>query len=200
MRHRRLRSLALAGLGVAAPLAGAACSEPAPTFDRGAAVQRVIDESGGALNRQQAECYVNRVVDEVGANQLEPDAKPSANQISRLTSIRIDCVGVANLGRSPATGTVRPVSPDETSARRLPQRKGDDAQLDLLYDACQQGSGAACDSLFDAAPPGSEYEEFAVTCGGRTREKKCADVYTSGPSLAPPAPAPTPAAPASAPR
>jgi hypothetical protein len=134
---------------------------------------------------------VNRVVDEVGADQLAPDARPAPNQVSRLTSIRIDCIGVANLGRPPTTGTVRPLGPDETSARRLPQKPGDDAQLDLLYTACQQGNGPACDALFDAAPPGSDYEEFGVTCGGRTREKRCADVYNNG------APVPTTASPTS---
>jgi hypothetical protein len=163
-----------------------ACSE-APSFDRGAAVQRVLDDSQGTMTRQQAECYVNRVADEVGSDQLDPNAHPAPNQMSRLTTIRIDCIGVANLGRTPASGTIRPLAPNETSARRLPQRPGDDAQLDLLYTACQQGNGQACDSLFDAAPAGSEYEEFAVTCGGRTREAKCADAFTVG-SAAPPTP------------
>ncbi len=161
----------------------AACSDQTPPFDRASAVQRVIEDSRGAITPPQAECYVDRVAGEVGAAQLSPDAHPTPSQINRLTSIRIDCVGVANLGRSPATGTLRPIAPEETSARRLPTKKGDDPNLDLLYDACERGSGQACDTLFDDAPPGSEYEEFAVTCGGRTREKRCADVYTAGPPV-----------------
>lgn len=167
-----------------------ACSSQ-PSFDRGAAIQRVIDESGSTLSREQAECYVNRVADEVGASQLVDGARPSPSQISRLTSIRVDCIGVANLGRTPSSGTLRPLSPEETSARRLPQKPGDDPRLDLLYEACAKGDGQACDSLFDAAPPGSEYEEFGVTCGGRTREKRCADVYGAGGSQ-PAAPSPSP--------
>jgi len=175
----RLWSVA-ALLGATGLMLVVACSEASPGMDRAAAVQKVIADSKGAVTQQQAECYVNRVVDEVGAGALAEDARPTPSQLGRLTSIRIDCVGVANLGRSPGTGTVRPLAPEETSARRLPHRRGDDPNLDLLYEACAQGNGRACDDLFDAAPPGSDYEEFAVTCGGRTREKRCADVYSSG--------------------
>lgn len=184
-RRRQVQACGAAAVGLVLLVLGA-CSE-STTFDRATAVQQVLDQSQGAITREQAECYVNRVAEEVGANQLAPDARPSPSQIGRMTSIRIDCVGVANLGRSPATGTVRPSAPDETSARRVPQKPGDDPQLDLLYDACKQGNGQACDSLFDAAPPGSEYEEFAVTCGGRTREKRCVDVY-GGAAVSTPAP------------
>lgn len=163
---------------------GLGCTDDSGRFDRDAAIRKVLEEGQGSLTRQQAECYVDRVAEEVGSAQLAPDATASASQISKLTSIRIDCVGVVNLGRTPVTGTVRPVSPDETSARRQPQRRGDDPNLDLLYDACESGNGQACDTLFENAPPGSEYEEFGVTCGGRTREKRCVDVY--GPGAAPP--------------
>ena len=45
---------------------------------------------------------------------------------------------------------------------------GDDPALDALWDACAGGDMAACDDLYFEAPGGSEYEEFADTCGGRT--------------------------------
>ncbi|PFG18994.1 DUF4190 domain-containing protein [Serinibacter salmoneus] len=45
---------------------------------------------------------------------------------------------------------------------------GDDPELDLLWDSCEEGDMLACDSLFEQSPSGSEYEEFADTCGGLT--------------------------------
>jgi hypothetical protein len=44
---------------------------------------------------------------------------------------------------------------------------GDDPDLDVLWDACAAGDGAACDDLYVESPFGSEYEEFGETCGGR---------------------------------
>ncbi|MEE6271867.1 hypothetical protein V2J56_00725 [Georgenia sp. MJ206] len=48
-----------------------------------------------------------------------------------------------------------------------PQGYGDDAELDRLWDACEQGDGVACDDLYRDSPLGSEYEEFGDTCGYR---------------------------------
>lgn len=47
---------------------------------------------------------------------------------------------------------------------------GDDAALDALWDACGGGDGAACDELYSVSGIGTEYERFAMTCGG-TREE-----------------------------
>jgi len=44
---------------------------------------------------------------------------------------------------------------------------GDDATLDALWDACEQGDGQACDDLYFQSPLGSEYESFGDTCGGQ---------------------------------
>lgn len=44
---------------------------------------------------------------------------------------------------------------------------GDSAELDALWDACESGDGASCDTLYSSAPRGSEYEEFGGTCAGR---------------------------------
>lgn len=43
---------------------------------------------------------------------------------------------------------------------------GTNAELDSLYDSCESGDDNACESLFWAAPADTEYEAFAVTCGG----------------------------------
>lgn len=45
---------------------------------------------------------------------------------------------------------------------------GSDPELDALYDACEGGDMAACDDLYWDSPIGSEYEDLAYTCGGRT--------------------------------
>ena len=44
---------------------------------------------------------------------------------------------------------------------------GDDPELDALWDACEAGDDVACDDLFWQSPTGSEYESFALSCGGR---------------------------------
>lgn len=50
---------------------------------------------------------------------------------------------------------------------------GDDPALDVLWDDCDAGSGAACDALFFDSPSGSEYEHFGDTCGGRGQQESC---------------------------
>lgn len=49
-----------------------------------------------------------------------------------------------------------------------PDDYGDDPALDRLWDACEDGDMLACDELYEESPWGSQYEEFADTCGGRT--------------------------------
>ena len=47
---------------------------------------------------------------------------------------------------------------------------GDNAYLDNLYDQCADGNDQACNDLYFQSFAGSEYEEFALTCGGRDCE------------------------------
>jgi hypothetical protein len=44
---------------------------------------------------------------------------------------------------------------------------GDDPDFDALWDACDEGNGAACDELFWTSPSDSDYEHFGNTCGER---------------------------------
>jgi hypothetical protein len=157
----------------------------ADRVDREAAVARVVDESAGRITREQAGCYVDRVLDELGEGPLRPGAVVPPEQIGRLTALRVDCIGVANLGPEPSTATT-----PGSVARELagPKRRGDSAPLDALWDDCEMGFGLACDQLFDQSLPGSEYEDFGVTCGRRTREEQCAVVYPS-PGVTLPSPA-----------
>lgn len=149
-----------------------ACSSA--RVDRAQAVQQVVDGSDGRLSQEQAQCYVDAVLDQIGPAPLRRGASISPEQQARLTTIRVDCVGLANLGRQPTeAGTA--LVPDVELAG--PKEHGDDPDLDALWDRCAVGYGQACDDLFDRAVLGSPYEQFAVTCGQRTREAQCAAVY-----------------------
>ncbi len=154
---------------------GASCTSD-PPFDRDATVQRVVADGGGRFTVQQAECYVDRTAEQLGSGVLAPDATVAAPQLDRLTVIRIDCAGVASLGRTRGTELARK-SDEIQRERQQPMKKGEDVQLDLLWDSCARGSGESCDRLFEAAPVGSEYEVFGQTCGDRTKELRCADRY-----------------------
>ncbi|MBT8240539.1 MAG: hypothetical protein KJN63_04870 [Acidimicrobiia bacterium] len=57
-----------------------------------------------------------------------------------------------------------------------PVAYGDDPELDELWDRCEAGEGIACDELWSAAPIGSEYERFGVTCGEREEILNCSDL------------------------
>ena len=52
----------------------------------------------------------------------------------------------------------------------IPMDYGDDDYLDNLYDSCADGDDRACQTLWEESPIDSEYESFALTCGGRNCE------------------------------
>ena len=175
------RSLVLAV--VVALLTLGACTSDG--VDRDEAVARVIDESGGRVGREQAECYVDRVLDEIGPGPLRPGAEVTPEQNAKLTTLRVDCIGVANLGAEPTSTEPAPLPEGGLPG---PKERGDSPELDALWDACAAGFGQACDDLFARATMGSEYEDFGATCGRRTREVQCATVYPS-PGVVLPSPA-----------
>jgi hypothetical protein len=55
----------------------------------------------------------------------------------------------------------------EDSTTTGAQNYGDDPALDALWDACEAGSGTACDDLYWESESGSAYEDFGITCGNR---------------------------------
>ena len=58
---------------------------------------------------------------------------------------------------------------------------GSDPVLDRFWDDCERGDFAACDELWEASPPESDYERFASTCGERNDPVgSCANVYRGG--------------------
>jgi hypothetical protein len=163
-------------------------------FDRALAIDRAIDASGGRLTRVQAACYVDRARIRVGTRYLVAGADIPPSVGAALTAIRDDCVGLAGLGAEGTPSTSVP----STEAGSLPLRHGQDPVLDALWARCAVGYGAACDALFAQAPVGSQYESFALTCGGRTEELTCAARYrapgitTPSPTEVPPTSAPLP--------
>jgi hypothetical protein len=168
---------------VVGALTAAACTDDA--FDREAAIQQVVDEGGGAVGPDQATCYVDRVRDELGTAPLRSDASATPEQTARLTAIRVDCIGAAALGDEEVAAVTTWRSGGGLAG---PKHRGDDADLDALWDQCAAGYGQACDDLFDQSQLGSDYEAFGVTCGYRTSEERCAAIYPS-PGVTLPSPA-----------
>lgn len=57
-----------------------------------------------------------------------------------------------------------------------PQAYGDDERFDRMYDDCEAGDDRVCDLLYLQVSTGSDYEELAASCAGRSPE---ADTYCS---------------------
>lgn len=67
-----------------------------------------------------------------------------------------------------ANGSGATVPPDCAKAGpRNAMAYGDNAELDAVWDLCDQGLSAACDVLSLEANPRSDYYDFGVTCGAR---------------------------------
>ena len=162
------------------------------SFDRAAAVDRAVAASGGRLTRAQAGCYVDTVRARLGAGALDRPP-PTAAVSARLTAIRDDCIGLAALATPTTVAPPAATAVPGTEAGHLPLRHGQDVALDQLWASCGAGYGQACDDLFARSPVGSQYEAFALSCGGRSQEPRCAAVYQSpGVTLAPPVAATVP--------
>ncbi len=48
---------------------------------------------------------------------------------------------------------------------------GDDEGLDAYAERCHDGALAACDELYTLSEPGSDYEYYGLTCGGRVQPR-----------------------------
>jgi hypothetical protein len=60
--------------------------------------------------------------------------------------------------------------PVEQHPATAPGPLGPDPVLDAYADRCFAGELKACDDLYYESPPMSDYEEYAVTCGGRVKQ------------------------------
>jgi hypothetical protein len=103
----------------------------------------------------------------VPRNNRDPRRRRSLASI-----IAVSLVGVLFVGGAVAalwwlfsgSSADRAVSPN---AEVAPGDYGSDPELDILWDACAEGSLESCDDLYFSSEQGSEYERFGASCGDR---------------------------------
>jgi hypothetical protein len=80
--------------------------------------------------------------------------------MKKLLALTLLVVTLAACSDNNPDVTTEGASPDSSESTANPK-------LDRLKDGCADGDMAACDLLYAASDPDSEYEEFAMTCGER---------------------------------
>ena len=107
--------------------------------------------------------------DEVDFTRIDGDWKIVSSSLS-LGDVDTPPDTAPTTGPPQPTSTTPPdtTSPPATTDDSLPFSLGGGTpeQLDPLREACASGDMGACDDLWYGAPSGSEYEDFAETCGG----------------------------------
>lgn len=145
----------------------AACGGAEP--DRALALQNLTEGQG--VPEGIAQCVVDELSDEQLSDfdNLDTEALVAEEDGELLAALGASCAE-ANLGE--AVG----LALDEIDCSTVdgPCAYGDDADLDVLYDACEGGDDAACGELFQTSPIGSVYEAFGSTCGTREGPGTCA--------------------------
>jgi hypothetical protein len=90
--------------------------------------------------------------------------------------------GAAVSAAAPPTTTTPPAAPVPAPApTQQPTGLGTDGAMDLLANACFNGTMQACDDLYAQSPTSSAYETFGDTCAGRQPAgtgRFCSDVFT----------------------
>ncbi len=129
----------------------------------------------GGLSADDAECLADAIIDEVGTDDLEgedfstqPDAISDELLADSLDGCDIDEQALGGGDDSDDGDGDSTTTTEDDGAPSDGEEYGDDPELDALYDDCEDGDMAACDTLFFDSPIDSEYEAFAETCGGRT--------------------------------
>ena len=101
------------------------------------------------------------------AEDLAP--RISADVGDEMAASMEDVLNTAMGGFTDEEMTAEPVGPVEQFPPTEPGNLGPDPVLDDYADSCFDGDLQACDDLFYGAPPLSDYEEYAATCGGRVK-------------------------------
>lgn len=143
------------GLGLAA-----ACTEgpvPETSADWADAVETRLDDA--AVDQPVIDCVLAVARVELERQPLSDDATDELVANCERAQVVID-------ERQNPTPPVLPMADG-------PFTFGDDPMLDAFWAACEDGSGWACDRLFDASPVDSDYEEFGVSCGRRYELLHC---------------------------
>lgn len=100
------------------------------------------------------------------------DQEPVSSEAAVTTTSTADTTTTSAADTTTTTDTI-----DGTGAKRY----GDNPQLDALYDDCADGDFAACDQLYAESDFGSEYRDFADTCGELNEPAGyCAELYAEG--------------------
>jgi hypothetical protein len=118
---------------------------------------------GLGLEEAEAQCVASGLIESLGAEAmtiLASAARDGSGDVDKLDDemrrVAEDC-DVSSDVFDDSFGSV------DSDANAY----GDDPQLDALYDDCAAGDATACDDLYVQSTPGSEYEQFAGTCGDR---------------------------------
>ncbi len=158
MRENTARLMALTATVVGFSLLAAACGG---SFDREETVTTVQETF--ALDRVQADCVVDGLVDEFGEDALSSTDDPTDEQVAAL----IEHLDACQQGTDPVVNAL--------AEEQAPIPVTNVPELDALASRCADGDGAACDDLYWQAPIDSAIEEWALTCGGTTyRSYPCA--------------------------
>jgi len=179
--------------GFSALLVLAACSS-GPGGGR-EAVEQIA--SADDLTPDQTLCILQRVESEFGMvlDDLEGSLTPEQELIVAIA--RDVCLLDTNPAPPPTgsvTGDTLPPTLADAPTRFDPGSPppGDDDLLDALWIGCGAGQAASCDELFYSAQPGSDYEAFGFSCGGR-ENLRCVALLGEDPvpeALTPETPAP----------
>lgn len=165
MAGHRLGVVALVGCAIVL----ACCSDPTPEFtvdERTEQAQVELVEAGASP--EVADCVVRLARQELRVGPIDELTRDELLLTCERTQALLD-------GADEADGADRLAFVDG------PDTFGDDPALDSLWRGCEEGSGAACDELFEQAPVGSDYERFGVSCGDRDEMLFCSELDEDSP-------------------
>jgi hypothetical protein len=91
-----------------------------------------------------------------------------AGVLLAVTVLAIIAVGGVRMGSDRVAGAFAAPS---TSPPADWTAVGEDEGLDPYAQRCHDGEMQACDELYTLADPGSDYEYYALTCGGRVKPR-----------------------------
>lgn len=169
LRRRRAISSHLAGLLAIATLIASGCSGGVDLADQDHAAATAAQLLADDIAPEVVDCVLR-----VGRTELQRSMLSDAAIDELLTNCR---AAHAVLGRDKAPKDAKTDQVAvELAMTSAVWSYGDSPLLDQLWDACDSGTGSACDELFATSPVGSEYEEFGVTCGGRDDVLDCEEL------------------------
>jgi hypothetical protein len=118
---------------------------------------------GLGLEEADAQCVASGLIESLGAEAmtiLASAARDGSGDVDKLDNAMQQAAEDCDVPSDVFDDSFGSVDSDANAY-------GDDPQLDALYDDCAAGDGTACDDLYVQSTPGSEYEQFAGTCGDR---------------------------------